>query len=114
MDRPLFDETSALLSDELIYPLDGESMTSFKSRIWSAWREQQPTPPITPNTPTHRPQQRISLETSPLNQSEPMSLREIAELMGVSGESVRKIERQAIAKCNLWLSDRGLTFADLV
>ena len=114
MDRPLFDETSALFNDEILHPLPNESMTSFKSRIWSVWREQQPTPPITPSTPTHRPAQRLSLETSPLKQSEPMSLREIAELMGVSGESVRKIERQAIAKCRAWLSKRGLSFDDLV
>ena len=114
MDRPLFDETSALLNDEILYPLPNESMTAFKSRIWSVWHEQQPTPPITPNNTINLPQQRISLETSPIDRAEPMSLREVGERLGVTGESIRAIEKKAIAKCQRWLSERGLSFADLV
>jgi hypothetical protein len=111
LEKPLFDNECCLLDDEILYPLPNESMTSFKSRIWALWLENQSS---APNTPTHRPQQRISLETSPLNQFDPMSRAEIAELLEVSGETIRKIELQAVAKCNLWLSRRGLTFADLV
>jgi hypothetical protein len=89
-ERPLFDDKGAIFNDVYFEPLPSETMTTFKARIWAAWREQQSTPPITPNTPTHRPAQRISLETSPLNQNEPMSLREIAETAGSVGRNYQE------------------------
>ncbi|UQB43146.1 hypothetical protein JX580_04490 [Thiomicrospira microaerophila] len=110
-ERPLFDDKGAIFNDVYFEPLPSETMTTFKARIWALWLENQSS---APDAPTHRPQQRISLETSPIDRAEPMSLREVGERLGVTGESIRAIEKKAIAKCQRWLSERGLSFDDLV
>ena len=61
----------------------------------------------------HRVRMSKTTEPLPLGVRGPLSLEEIAQLLGVSRERVRQIEEQALRKCAKWFRARGITAGEV-
>lgn len=109
--KPIFSDCGrvATLEGETYHALDGEPTTAFKLRVWGLCKE--PEQPI-----SHRPHTRPAPDQhmDRLFEHEAMSIKELAELMGLHRESVRQIERRAILKCQAWLEKNQLSQSDLI
>lgn len=109
--KPIFSDCGrfATLDNETYHALDGEPTTAFKLRVWGLCKE--PEQPI-----THQPHTRPApdQQMDHLFEQEIMSIKDIAEQLGIHRESVRQIERRAIQKCKAWLDRKHLTQSDLI
>jgi predicted XRE-type DNA-binding protein len=109
--KPIFSDCGrvATLDNATHHALDGEPTTAFKMRVWALCKE--PEQPIS-HKPHTRPAPAAHMDH--IFEQEVMTIKDIAEILGIHRESVRQIERRAILKCKAWLDRKQLSQSDLI